>query len=98
MEIVVDFGEKSYNNNGNPLKSSMILRVKPNFFIYSLLIIFLHFLFHMFSFFIFLHFFFIFHFSSFFLLFSSFFFFFLFFVWVPRNPIFFWPQSLQDFL
>ena len=35
--------KKSYNNNGKPWKSSRILRVKPNFFIFSLFIIFLHF-------------------------------------------------------
>ena len=29
MEIVEDFDEKSYNNNGKPWKSSRILRVKP---------------------------------------------------------------------
>ena len=28
MEIVEDFDEKSYNNNGKPWKSSRILRVK----------------------------------------------------------------------
>ena len=44
MEIVEDFDEKSYNNNGKPLKSSRILRVNPNFFIFlSFFIIFLHF-------------------------------------------------------
>ena len=31
MEIVVDFDEKSYNNNGKPWKSSRILRVNPMF-------------------------------------------------------------------
>ena len=31
MEIVEDFDEKSYNNNGEPSKSSMILRVNPLF-------------------------------------------------------------------
>ena len=45
MEIVGDFEEKSYNNNGKP-----ILRVNPNFFIFSLFIIFR--LFSIFSFFI----------------------------------------------
>ena len=44
MEIVEDFDEKSYNNNGEPWKSSKILRVKPNFFIFlDLFVIFLHF-------------------------------------------------------
>ena len=33
MEIVEDFDEKSYNNNGKPWKSSKILRLKPKFFI-----------------------------------------------------------------
>ena len=37
MEIVEDFDEKCYNNNGKPWKSFKILRVKPNFFIFSLL-------------------------------------------------------------
>ena len=51
MEIVEDFDEKSYNNNGKSLKSSRILRVNPFFFIFlSFFIIFLHF----FLFFIFL--------------------------------------------
>ena len=67
MEIVEDFDEKSYNNNGKPWKSSWILRVNPIFFIFlSFFIIFLHF-FH-FSFFSFFHFFFFFiffHFLSF---------------------------------
>ena len=60
MEIVEDFDEKSYNNNGKPCKSSMILRVKPNFFIFPLFLIFRHFFvffFHfIFPFLIFLHF------------------------------------------
>ena len=34
MEIVEDFDEKSYNNNGKPWKSSRILRVNPIFFIF----------------------------------------------------------------
>ena len=34
MEIVEEFDEKSYNNNGKPWKSSRILRLKPNFFIF----------------------------------------------------------------
>ena len=42
METVEVFDEK-YNNNGKPWKSSKILRLKPNFFIFSLFIIFLHF-------------------------------------------------------
>ena len=54
MEIVEDFDEKSYNNNGKLSKSSRILRVKPNFFIcLSFFIISLHFsLFSCFSIFI----------------------------------------------
>ena len=59
LEIVEDFDEKSYNNNGKPWKSSRILRVKPFFFIFlSFFIIFLHFFvfFSFFSFFIFFHF------------------------------------------
>ena len=44
MEIVEDFDEKNYNNNGKPWKLSRILCVKPNFFIFSLFIIFLFFL------------------------------------------------------
>ena len=59
LEIVKDFDEKSYNNNGKPLKSSMILRVNPDLFIVlSFFIIFLHFFmfFHFFSFsFMFVH-------------------------------------------
>ena len=44
MEIVEGLDEKSYNNNGKPWKSSKILRVNPNFFIFlSFFIIFLHF-------------------------------------------------------
>ena len=42
MEIVEDFDEKSYNNNGKHWKSSRILRVNPNFFICSIFFIFLH--------------------------------------------------------
>ena len=71
MEIVKNFDEKSYNNNGKQCKSSRILRVKLNFFIFlvhhhfSLL---LHFFFF-FDFFIFLffHFFIFFIFSCFFI-------------------------------
>ena len=35
MEIVEDFDEKSYNNNGKHWKSSKILRVNPIFFHFS---------------------------------------------------------------
>ena len=79
MEIVEDFDEKSYNNNGKPWKSSRILRVKPNFFIFhcsSFFVIF--FRFFIFSFFHF-SFFFIFHFFLHFFIFSIFFIFHLFF-------------------
>ena len=34
MEIVEDLDGKSYNNVGEPWKSSRIFRVKQNFFIY----------------------------------------------------------------
>ena len=48
MEIVEDFDEKSYNNNGEPWKSSRILRVKFKFltffFNFSFFFIFFHFL------------------------------------------------------
>ena len=65
MELVEDFDEKSYNNKGKPWKSSRILRVKPNCFIFHF------FIFCIFSFFSFFHFFifFIFLFFSFFLFF-----------------------------
>ena len=61
MEIVEDFDEKSYNNNGKSWKSSRILRVNPFFFHFSFFIIFLHF----FDFFSFFHLFFIFSFFHF---------------------------------
>ena len=61
MEIVEDFDEKSYNNNGKPWKSSRILRVNPIFLNFlSFFIIFLNFFFKkisFFSFFIFFRFF-----------------------------------------
>ena len=53
MEIVEDFDEQSYNNNGKPWKSSRILRVN------SIFCFFLSF-FHLFHFFIFQFFFFLF--------------------------------------
>ena len=73
MEIVKDFDEKSYNNNGKPWKSSRILRVNPIFsFSFFCFIIFLHF-FVFFSFFHFLSFSFIFfHFPSFSIIFFHF--------------------------
>ena len=46
MEIVEDFDEKSYNNNGKPWKSSRILRVNPNFFIFLHFLHFSSFFFH----------------------------------------------------
>ena len=68
MEIVEDFDEKSYNNNGKPWKSSRILRVNPffsfSFFFhyfspfFSFFLSFFHFsFFFIFSFFAFFHFF-----------------------------------------
>ena len=63
MEIADEFDEKSSNNNGKPLKSSKILRVKPNFFIF---LDFSSFFFIFFRFFSFFHFF-IFSFFSFFI-------------------------------
>ena len=84
MEIVEDFDDKSYNNNGKPLRSSRILRVNPNFFIFlSVFIMFLHF----FVFF----FFFILSFSSFFSIFS-FFPFFSFFSFFSFSPFFIFFQ------
>ena len=77
LEIVEDFDERNYNNNGKPWKSSRILRAKPNFFIFSLFIIFLHFSFSHFFMFRSSHFPF-FPFSFFFLFFFLFFSFFLF--------------------
>ena len=72
IEIVKDFDEKSYNHNDKPWKSSRILRVKPNFFIFSLFIILLFLIFFIFSFFSFFH---VFHFFHFFIFsFLSFFF------------------------
>ena len=61
MEIVEDFGEKSYNNNVKPWKYSRILRVNPIFsfflsFHFSHLFHFSFFSFSFFQFFIFLHF------------------------------------------
>ena len=57
MEIVTEFDEKSYNNNGKPWKSSTILRVKPIFSFFflfaSFFSIFSFFFFHFFIFFIF---------------------------------------------
>ena len=59
MEIVQDFDEKSYNNNGKPWKSSRISRVNPifSFFvlfssifsIFSFFFIFIFFIFFIFS-------------------------------------------------
>ena len=44
VDIVEEFGQnKVTTTTGKPWKSSRILRVKPNFFIFSLFIIFLHF-------------------------------------------------------
>ena len=67
MEIVEDFDEKSYNNNGKTWKSSRILRVNPFFSFFFLFSSFFC-IFPFFHFFIFLHFsfsFIFFHFLSF---------------------------------
>ena len=57
MEIVEDFDEQSYNNNGKLWKSSRILRVNPIFFIFlSFFNIFLFFFFRFFFIFSFFHF------------------------------------------
>ena len=67
MEIVEDFDEKSYNNNGKPWKSSRILRVNPFFsffFLSSSFFSIVFVFFFIFSFFSFFHFF---HFSFFFI-------------------------------
>ena len=54
MEIVEDFDDKSYNNNGKSWKSSRILRVNPFFhFSFSIFSFFLHFLSFSLSFFVF---------------------------------------------
>ena len=96
MEIVEDFDEKSYNNNGKPWKSSRILRVNQfvsfSFLFSSFFFIFLHFFrsfifFHFLSFsFIFFHFlscsFIFFHFHSF----SFIFLHFLFFLFLGIDP------------
>ena len=96
MEIVEDFDEKSYNNNGKPWKSSRILHVNPNFCIVLSFSSFVY----IFSFF------FIFHFLSFsfnfchFLSFSFIFFHFLSFslsLLGAQNLIFFGPQFRYDF-
>ena len=84
MEIVEDFDEKSYNNNGKSWKSSRILRVSP-FFHFSLI-------FHHFS--LFFRFFFIFsffHFSFIFFHFLSFSF--IFFYFLSFSFIFFHFRS-----
>ena len=95
MEIVEDFDEKSYNNNGKPWKSSRILRVNPNFFIFlSFFTIFLHF----FVFFSFIHFFIFFHFSSFFhffIVFHCFSFSFIFFHFLSCSFIFYHFHSFS---
>ena len=81
MEIVEEFIQTSYNDNGKRWKSSRILRVKRNCFIFSLFIFFFfHFFF--FSLFSFSVIFFVFFFSSFFLFlhFFHFFDFFMFFI------------------
>ena len=89
MEIVEDFDEKSYNNNDKPWKSSRILRVKPNCFIFH----------HVSSFFfIFFHFSFIFlHFPSFSFIFYHFLSFsIIFFHFLSLSFIFFHVPSFSD--
>ena len=56
MEIVEDFDEKSYNNNGKPWKSSRILRVNPTVFIFFHFLSFSDMFFHFLSFFYFFNF------------------------------------------
>ena len=93
MEIVKDFDEKNYNNNGKPWKSSRILRVNPIFhcsFIYF--IIFLHFSFFLFSFFFIFSFF---HFFFSFFHFSFIFSFFIFFHFLSFSFIFFYFRSFS---
>ena len=97
MEIVEDFDEKSYNNNGKPWKSSGILSVKPKFFIFSMFVMFFVFSFPFFSFFFnfqhVLHFF-IFH----FLFFLHFSFFFIFLHFLSCSFSFFFSFSFLIFL
>ena len=88
MEIVEDFDEKSYNNNGKSWKSSMILRVNP---IFSFFFLFSSF----FSIFSFFHFFIFFHFFSFSLFFFIFFIFFQFFIFLYFSFIFFYFLSFS---
>ena len=107
MEIVEDFDEKCYNNNGKSWKSSRILRVNLffhfsfffHFFIYFFFSFFHFFIFFIFSFFhFFFHFFIFFHFH--FLSFSFIFFHFLSFSFSllgAENLIFFGPQFRYDF-
>ena len=90
MEIVQDFDEKSYNsNNGKPWKSSRILRVNPNFFMFLSLFIFFFFLKKNYFF----HFFFIF---SFFLFFDFVVFFSVFFSFLP-SPMENWAPLPKGF-
>ena len=97
IEIVDDFDEKSYNNNGKPWKIVEILHLNPFVFIFlSFFNIFLHFfvffIFHFFPFFSLFHF--VFHFSFFFHFFSFSFFviFFIFFIF-SFFPIFYFGVS-----
>ena len=75
MEIVEDFDEQSYYNNGKPWKSSRILRVNPFFSFFFLFLSFFFIFSVVFFIFSFFHFFFIFslkkkfHFFTFFLIF-----------------------------
>ena len=91
MDVVEDFDEKSYNNNGKPWKSSRILRLNPFFHFSSFFRFSSFFHFFIFSFFSFFHFSIIFFHFSFFLNFSFFllFHFFMFFHVLSCSVIFF---------
>ena len=87
MEIVKDFDEKSYNNNGKPWKSLRILRVNPIFFIFLS--------FFIFSFFSFFHLSFFFNFSFFFIFFHFLSFSFIFFHFLSFSFMFFHVLSFS---
>ena len=93
MEIVKNFDEKSYNNNGKPWKSSRILRLNPFFFFFFHFSFFFH---HFSPFFIFFIFF-IFSFFQFFFIFFQFFFVF-FFLFLSLSFTFFHFLSLSIIL
>ena len=97
MEIVEDFDENSYNNNGKQWKSSRILRVNPFFSFVFLFSSFFSIFFVFFSFFHFFHFFIFFSFFhfSFFLIFFIFFHFLLFFIFLYFVIFFFFSFFLH---